>query len=233
MQMITPICKLVQMIGLSARSMNLAGKNLPKTIKGNYVTSLLWIVFFCACYYWIRVYLILIVTFPCDVITAHVVYPCMPPLSSPPVSRTQYRFPLRCHNVNKQWISGTGCSEEQCQMYGPQEIQLSQECNQFTGDGWQEGGERISEGIAGEQDRANQRQRRYGWRERTWGEGAILQESKKSERVSRAGRLLLFPCFLSLTITGTHVPRHRTSILHPCHSLPLCDWALAAYYLGS
>lgn len=44
--MITPICKLVPMIGLSARSMNLAGKNLPKTIKGNYITSLLWIVFF-------------------------------------------------------------------------------------------------------------------------------------------------------------------------------------------
>lgn len=124
-QMITPICKLVPMIGLSARSMNLAGKNLPKTIKGNYITSLLWIVFFCACYYWSRVYLILIVTFPCDVITPHAVCLCVPPLSSPPVSGTQYRFPLCCHNVNKQWISGTGCSEEQCQMYGPQEIQSS------------------------------------------------------------------------------------------------------------
>lgn len=168
MQMITPICKLVPMIGLSARSMNLAGKNPPKTIKCNYITSLLWIVLFCACYYWSRVYLILIVTFPCDVITVHVVCLCVPPLSSPPVCRTQHRFPCRRHNVNKQWISGTGCSEEQCQMYGPQEIQSSQECNQFTGDGWQEGGG-VSEGIAGEQDRANQRQRRYGGRERTRG----------------------------------------------------------------
>lgn len=39
MQMITAICKLVSMIRLSVRTSNLAGKHLPKTIKGNLITS--------------------------------------------------------------------------------------------------------------------------------------------------------------------------------------------------
>lgn len=47
MQMITPICKLVSTIRLSARSRNLAGKkNLAKTIKGNLITPLSWRGFF-------------------------------------------------------------------------------------------------------------------------------------------------------------------------------------------
>lgn len=65
-----------------------------------------------------------------------------------------------------QW---QGCFEEQCQMYSPEEIQQSQECNQFTGDKQGRGG-----GIQGREaeEEANQRQMKDRWMDdkdtRTW-----------------------------------------------------------------
>lgn len=108
-QMITPICKLVEIIwGLSILWAKSSG---TKNVKNLQIIRL---------HHWWRIGLNKtynrrkskkVFDFDCnppppqDVITLHVVFLSVALSSSPPVSSTQYCLPFHCHKVNKQWIS--------------------------------------------------------------------------------------------------------------------------------
>lgn len=165
-------------------------------------------------------------------IKPHVACPSVALSSSPPVSCTQYCLPFHCHKVNKQWISGRAAPRKNARCTVQRKSNRVESVISLPETGRGERG-RIWGRKAEEENGGNHRQARYGCRIKRvcgWVKKTSLLNQKK-EQISglwKSDACCLFHQDQPSTKVFTIPPS-----FHRCHVLPLCDWALAAYYPGS